>query len=73
MDIIETLNLIGGDIIFLTVNESLKSVTGPSPGPTFQQQGNNMRKKLDCAHYPSSHSHLIDQGQGLLLWGVRCL
>lgn len=38
MDIIETLNLIGGDIIFLTVKESLKSVTGPSPGPTFQQR-----------------------------------
>lgn len=73
MDIIETLNLIGGDIICLTLNKCLKGVTGPSPGPTFQQWGNEMRKKLDYAHYPLSHPQLIDQGHGLLLWGVRCL
>lgn len=73
MDIIETLNLIGGDILFVTVNESLEGVIGPSPGPAFPQWGNKRRKKLDCAHYPLSHSHLIDRGQDLLLWGVLCL
>ena len=73
MDIIETLNVIGYDIIILTINQSLECAMDPSPGFTLQQWGNKMRKKLYCAHYPLPHPHLTHQGHGLLLQGVHCL